>query len=329
MKYAPKIVLTDEEDMEEDEQPAEAEEPVEEPKEVIPASLTHLKNEELEDGDDGPSFKITDDQGYVDVLKEKFGHTEFREGQMTAIKIILEKKQNALVVLATGGGKSLCYQFVTQFLPGLILVVTPLISLMTDQLQKLPDFIPGAAMNSQQSFATKKSVLKAVQDKKIKVLFITPERLFMEDLSKFGRKISMVCVDEIHCASEWSHNFRPAYLVLHEMIKEKLGDETRVIGLTATATRAAQEEICNIFDIKYPQHIVTQTDLSRLNLQLSITRDSQKTVALLTLLRSSSFRYLTSILVFCTTRKTTDQIAQLLTQNGIQASSYHAGKTDD
>ena len=97
----------------------------------------------------------------------------------------------------------------------------------------------------------------AVQDKKIKVLFITPERLFMEDLSKFGRKISMVCVDEIHCASEWSHNFRPAYLVLHEMIKEKLGDETRVIGLTATATRAAQEEICNIFDITYPEHIVT------------------------------------------------------------------------
>lgn len=79
-------------------------------------------------------------------------------------------------------------------------------------------------------------MIKAVRDKKIKVLFITPERLFMEDLSKFDRKISMVCVDEIHCASEWSHNFRPAYLVLHEMIKEKLGDETRVIGLTATAT---------------------------------------------------------------------------------------------
>lgn len=83
------------------------------------------------------------------------------------------------------------------------------------------------------------AVIKAVQDKKIKVLFITPERLFMEDLSKFNREISMVCVDEVHCASEWSHNFRPAYLVLHEMIKEKLGPKTRVIGLTATATRAA------------------------------------------------------------------------------------------
>lgn len=83
-------------------------------------------------------------------------------------------------------------------------------------------------------------MIAAVQEKKIKVLFITPERLFMEDLGKFGRKISMICVDEIHCASEWSHNFRPAYLVLHEMIKEKLGEECRVIGLTATATKAAQ-----------------------------------------------------------------------------------------
>ena len=72
------------------------------------------------------------------------------------------------------------------------------------------------------------------------MLFITPERLFLEDLSKFGREISMVCVDEIHCASEWSHNFRPAYLVLHQMIKEKLGDVCRVIGLTATATKASQ-----------------------------------------------------------------------------------------
>lgn len=110
---------------------------------------------------------------------------------------------------------------------------------MSDQLQKLPDFIPGACLNSQQTHQTKKAVIKAVTEKKIKVLFITPERLFMEDLSKFGRHISMVCVDEIHCSSEWSHNFRPAYLVLHEMIREKLGEATRVIGLTATATKAS------------------------------------------------------------------------------------------
>ena len=100
-------------------------------------------------------------------------------------------------------------------------------------------------------------MIKAVCDKQIKVLFITPERLFMEDLAKFGRKISMVCVDEVHCASEWSHNFRPTYLMLHEMVKEKLGPSTRVLGLTATATRSTQKQICSIFDIKYPEHLVT------------------------------------------------------------------------
>ena len=128
MKYAPKIVDPDEEMSQEEEEVQQEEEP---PK-PIETSLTHLKNEINDDDDDGPNFKITDDQGYIEVLKERFGHSEFREGQMRAIKIILEKKENALVVLATGGGKSLCYQFVTQFLPGLILVVTPLISLMTD-----------------------------------------------------------------------------------------------------------------------------------------------------------------------------------------------------
>ncbi len=87
----------------------------------------------------------------------------------------------------------------------------------------------------------KKAVIQAVIDKQMKVLFITPERLFIEDLTKFGRPISLVCVDEIHCSSEWSHNFRPAYLVLHQMIKEKLGRDCKVIGLTATATKAAQK----------------------------------------------------------------------------------------
>ena len=98
--------------------------------------------------------------------------------------------------------------------------------------------MPGALINSQLSYLVKRQVIEAVQQKKIKVLFVTPERLFLEDLSKFGRKIGMICIDEIHCASEWSHNFRPTYLMLHQMIKEKLGHNTRILGLTATATRS-------------------------------------------------------------------------------------------
>ena len=151
----------------------------------------------------------------------------------------------------------------------------------------------------------------------------------MEDLSKFGRKISMVCVDEIHCASEWSHNFRPTYLMLHEMIKEKLGSETRVLGLTATATKSTQKQICSIFDIKYPEHLVTQLDLSRLNLQLSITRDAEKTKALMTLLRTETYKNLTSILLFATQRRTTELVASFLNQQGVSAAAYHAGKSDE
>jgi ATP-dependent DNA helicase Q4 len=161
------------------------------------------------------------------------------------------------------------------------------------------------------------------------VLYITAERLFMEDLSKFGRKISMVCVDEIHCASEWSHNFRPAYLMLHEMIKEKLGSQTRVLGLTATATRSCQREVARIFDIKFPEHLITQTDLSRINLQLAITRDHEKTRALMNLLRSEAYRSIHSILLFATQRKTTEQVASYLSSNGIKSEAYHAGKSDE
>ena len=160
-------------------------------------------------------------------------------------------------------------------------------------------------------------------------MYITPERLFLEDLGKFGRKVGMICVDEIHCASEWSHNFRPTYLMLHQMIKEKLGKNTRILGLTATATRSTQKHICSLFDIKYPQNLVTQLDLSRLNLQLSITRDSEKTKALITLMRTDVYKKLNSILIYATTRATTDQIAAYLNQQGITAASYHAGKTED
>jgi len=151
----------------------------------------------------------------------------------------------------------------------------------------------------------------------------------------------MVCVDEIHCASEWSHNFRPTYLKINDMIKEKLGitnstDPNKksrkspavVLGLTATATRGTQRSICTSFTIKYPEHIITLPDLSRMNLQLSITRDHEKQKSLLLLLRSDSFKKLESILIFATHKRTCDLLASVLTQNGMNAASYHAGKSD-
>jgi len=260
-------------------------------------------------------------------LQEKFGHSSFLEGQLEAIKTLLEKKDNTMVVLATGGGKSLIYQYVSQFVPGLVLVVTPLIALMTDQIQKLPEFIPGACINHNQGNKTKKDILNAVKEKKIKVLFISPERFFTEDFTKYERQISFVCVDEIHCASEWSHNFRPAYLKLHDMIRSKLCDPV-ILGLTATATKATQKSIARMFGIDSDRNIISCPDLSRLNLELSITRDQDKQKALLGLLKSETYRKMQSILIFVTHRRTADLLATHLTQNGIPSNSYHAGKMD-
>ena len=158
------------------------------------------------------------------------------------------------------------------------------------------------------------------------MLFISPERFFIEDFSRFNREIAMVCVDEIHCASEWSHNFRPTYLKIHDMIREKLGlnstdskgkksfaSKAIVLGLTATATKGTQKSICTQFEIEFPNHIVTQNDLSRINLQMSITRDQEKQKALLQLLKTDSFKKLDSILIYATHKRTCDLLASVLT----------------
>lgn len=116
-----------------------------------------IKEEEEEDMHDKAQYPIQQtDEGYRKILKEKFGFDDFLEGQLDAIKMLLNKKENALVVLATGGGKSLIYQYVSLFLPGLVIIVTPLISLMTDQLNKIPSFMTGACLNSQQNYTLKK-----------------------------------------------------------------------------------------------------------------------------------------------------------------------------
>jgi ATP-dependent DNA helicase Q4 len=125
----------------------------------------------------------------------------------------------------------------------------------------------------------------------------------------------MVCVDEIHCASEWSHNFRPAYLKLHDMIKEKMNTQNGncvVLGLTATATKATQKSVCDIFNINFPDHIVTEPNLSRMNLSLSITKDYDKLKALIALLGSPSYKKLTSILIFATHKATCERLASHL-----------------
>lgn len=202
-------------------------------------------------------------------MKEEFGFDSFLEGQHESLQVLLEKEESALLVLATGGGKSLVYQYAALFAGrALVVVVTPLISLMTDQLNKLPDCLRGACLNSYQTAKQKSEIMGAVRRGAVDVLYVSPERLVVEDLTTFGRDISFFCVDEVHCATEWSHCFRPSFLKLNEIIFSRFRCR-RVLGLTATATKQTENALKELF---YFQHVFRCKDLSRINLSLSITR---------------------------------------------------------
>jgi ATP-dependent DNA helicase Q4 len=190
------------------------------------------------------STKVPTSESHLKAcLQEIFGYKEFREGQLETIQRILKLKSSLLMV-PTGGGKSLCYQLPAHLLaePGAIsLVVSPLISLMIDQLQKLPKHIKGVVLASHQSAADTSASEKALGTPgAVQVLFISPEKLtskrFLLLLASLKLRINFVCVDEAHCLSEWSHNFRPAYLTMCRIIKEVLQVRC-VLALTATATK--------------------------------------------------------------------------------------------
>lgn len=206
---------------------------------------------------------------------------------------------------------------------GLLVVITPLISLMTDQLNKLPDCISGACFNSYQDSRMKKSVIEALSKDQISVIFMSPERLVMEDFSRYDQEVSMICIDEIHCSSEWSHNFRPSYLKLGDIIQYRLNCQV-VLGLTATATKDTEMSLVKEFDIK---KVIRSHDLSRMNLDLCITRDDEPTKMknIVNLLKSQEYKECTSIIIYCTYKYTTEVLSRYLTQNGIVSSAYHGG----
>mmetsp|Transcript_46468 Transcript_46468/g.108233 ORF Transcript_46468/g.108233 Transcript_46468/m.108233 type:complete len:942 (-) Transcript_46468:115-2940(-) len=184
------------------------------------------------------------------VLREVFGHESFRPGQQQAIANVLASRKT-LLLLATGCGKSLCYQLPAFLLreEGLTLVISPLVSLMSDQLLRLPKCLRGAVLSGQQSRDQMRSVMRAVRARMVDVLFISPERLSMWAFDGCGLPpIALACVDEAHCVSEWSHNFRPDYLRLHEHLVS-LGAR-RVLALTATATRPTVESVHNILQLE-------------------------------------------------------------------------------
>ncbi|CAA7396392.1 unnamed protein product [Spirodela intermedia] len=265
------------------------------------------------------------DENLQKLLKLTHGYDSFREGQLTAVKQILEGK-STMLVLPTGAGKSLCYQLPALILPGLTLVISPLVSLMVDQIRQLPPLISGGLLCSNQTIEEVNETLDQILHGRLKVLFVSPER-FTD--SKFlgifedGPAISLIVVDEAHCLSEWSHNFRPSYLRLRSsLFKTKLSVDC-VLAMTATSTTQTLDDIMRSLDIK-PCNLI-QTCNMRENLELHVTMSGNRLKDLLALLKSSPLNEVRSIIVYCKFQSETDLVGSYLCDNGIPARSYHSG----
>ncbi len=259
-----------------------------------------------------------------DALKEHFGLESFRYPQEDIIKSILNK-QDTLVIMPTGGGKSLCYQLPALLLPGVTLVISPLIALMKDQVDALKGKgIEAEMINSSQSWTQQQEILKSLSGGKLKLLYIAPERFrarsFTDSLR--GVDISLVAIDEAHCISQWGHDFRPDYLRLGEAL-ESLGHPL-CAAFTATATPEVQKDIRTNLRMKSPGLFVS--GFSRPNLTFTIRKPKTK------LQKYSRIRKLIDLhktgIIYCSTRKSVEEVSEWLKEDDQDHVVYHGGLSD-
>ncbi|KAL0961923.1 hypothetical protein UPYG_G00333410 [Umbra pygmaea] len=256
-----------------------------------------------------------------EALKD-FGYKSFRPGQEEAIMRILSGL-STLVVLSTGMGKSLCYQLpaflYAQRSRSIALVVSPLVSLMDDQLSGLPSKLKAAAIHSNMTMKQREAAIEKVKAGEVHVLLLSPEALVGGGHTGSGclppadqlPPVAFACIDEAHCVSEWSHNFRPCYLRLCKVLRDRLGVRC-LLGLTATATLSTAIDIAKHLDITDQDGIAVRSAAVPQNLQLSVSMDREKDQALVSLLKGERFGCLDSIIVYCTRREETTRISALL-----------------
>lgn len=260
----------------------------------------------------------------MEALKEHFGFSGLREGQDRVVSSIMEGR-NVLVVMPTGGGKSLCYQLPALCRDGVCLVVSPLIALMKDQVDALAARgIPSTMINSSLSFPEQKERLAAMKEGAFKLVYVAPERFghegFMHALTEVD--INMVAVDEAHCLSQWGHDFRPDYLKLGRAI-EAMG-QPQVAALTATATPRVREDILEHLGLDDPVTIVRGFARDNLHFRISACdthKDKYKRLYELVKLHKTG-------IIYCSTRKKVEQVHEALSDLGLNVTAYHAGMTD-
>jgi ATP-dependent DNA helicase RecQ len=254
----------------------------------------------------------------LDILQKYWGYAEFRPQQQEIISEVLNGK-DVLALLSTGGGKSLCYQIPALCCPGLCLVISPLISLMKDQVDGLlAKGIPAAGLYSGQSWKEVDQLFQQALRDKFKLLYISPERLETRLFKEYlpALEINLIAVDEAHCISEWGHDFRPSYRRI-SLLRESLPG-IPVLALTATATRVVQEDIADQLLFKHPA--IFKGPLLRPGLALEVDT-AHKKERLTHLVQGTEG----SVIVYCRSRKSTLDLAEWLNQQGNTATAYHGG----
>lgn len=259
------------------------------------------------------------------ILKKYFGYDVFREGQEELIDSILGKR-DTLGIMPTGAGKSICFQIPALMLPGITIVISPLISLMKDQVSALNQAgIHAAYLNSSLTYAQYLRALENAKQGQYKIIYVAPERLDTVEFLEFARgtEISMLCVDEVHCVSHWGQDFRPSYLKIIQFI-EALPLRPVISAFTATATGDVRDDVIGILGLKNPT--IVSTGFDRKNLFFSVLKPKDKFSELLTYVFSKSEE---AGIIYCSTRKEVEEICGRLIAEGLAATRYHAGLSDE
>lgn len=259
-----------------------------------------------------------------ELLQTYFGYSVFRNGQEAAIQSVLEGN-NTVCIMPTGGGKSICYQIPALVVPGTTLVISPLISLMKDQVDTLLQVgVPATFINSSLTMQEANKRMNEASQGKYKLLYVAPERLdsvdFMESIRKLD--IPLVAVDEAHCISQWGHDFRPSYLHIKEMVHQ-LPQKPVVMALTATATPQVRADICRSLQIEEENTVMT--GFERVNLSFQVIKGQDRYAFLKSYLKKYEQE---GGIIYAATRKNVEQLYEKLKKEGFSVGRYHAGMGD-
>jgi len=259
------------------------------------------------------------------ILNQYFGYAQFREGQEELIDSILSGN-DAFGIMPTGAGKSMCFQIPALLLPGITLVISPLISLMKDQVRALNEAgVHAAFFNSSLTSVQYLKALELAKQDQYKIIYVAPERLLLDNFIEFAKcvNISMISVDEAHCVSQWGQDFRPSYLKIMEFVG-RLNNRPIISAFTATATKAVMEDVISVLHLNHPKVVATGFD--RNNLFYSVKNSNDKMVEVENYVKENSDK---SGIIYCATRKSVEEVCQNLQRIGYPVTRYHAGLSDN